>query len=144
MIHTSCLLKIFARAAVSAVGLLLNPTGPLAATTFTSVAAGDMSADDAILWTRTIDTNLSACAWACREVARHVIVTFRTLPVVVTFVMRAVAGGGDLGAIVVVVVVGVVAVAVVVGGGSGAADTTVSAICAPQPEAAELFVESPL
>jgi len=56
VIRTSCLRKIFAGAAVSAAGLLLNPAGPLAATTFTSVAAGDMSADDAILWTRTIDT----------------------------------------------------------------------------------------
>ena len=56
MIRTPCLRKIFAGAAVSAAGLLLNPAGPLAATTFTSVAAGDMSADDAILWTRTIDT----------------------------------------------------------------------------------------
>ena len=56
MIRTPCLRKIFAGAAVSAAGLLLNPAGPLAATAFTSVAAGDMSADDAILWTRTIDT----------------------------------------------------------------------------------------
>jgi NAD(P)-dependent dehydrogenase (short-subunit alcohol dehydrogenase family) len=28
---------------------------------------------DAASWTRTIDTNLSACAWACREVARHMV-----------------------------------------------------------------------
>jgi alkaline phosphatase D len=45
---------MFFAAAMSAAGLLLA-TGALAATGFTGVAAGDMTAATAILWTRTVD-----------------------------------------------------------------------------------------
>jgi phosphodiesterase/alkaline phosphatase D-like protein len=59
MIGTSYFRRIFTGAALSAASLLLDPAGPLAATAFTVVAAGDMSADEAILWTRTVDAATS-------------------------------------------------------------------------------------
>src|ERR1700730_11611515 len=41
--------------AASLAALLVNPGAPVAETAFSGIAAGDMSANDAILWTRTFD-----------------------------------------------------------------------------------------
>ena len=46
---------VFTGAAASLAAFLINSGGLLAATAFSGVAAGDMSANDAILWTRTFD-----------------------------------------------------------------------------------------
>jgi len=50
---------IFIGAAASVAACLIDPAAPLAATAFSGVAAGDMSANDAILWTRTVESATS-------------------------------------------------------------------------------------
>jgi len=51
----SSLRPIVVGAAANLAAFLINSSGALAATAFSGVAAGDMSANDVILWTRTVD-----------------------------------------------------------------------------------------
>ena len=55
MIDRSSLRAIVIGAAASVSVFLIIPAAPLAAIVFTGVAVGDMSAGDAILWTRTVE-----------------------------------------------------------------------------------------
>jgi alkaline phosphatase D len=55
MIDRSCALAVCIGAVASLAAYIGNPGSAAAATAFTAVAAGDMTASDAVLWTRTTD-----------------------------------------------------------------------------------------